>query len=80
MVLCILLTAHGFYGCPIYLMRRADIKICRQILLARADGKRELLQISEYAGVKPEFAEKLILKMIKNGYLSDSDGNTLIQK
>ena len=80
MAICILITAHGFYGCPLYLMRRADIKICRSILLAKDEGKRGILEISEYVGVKPEFAEKLILRMIKQRYLSDLDGNTLIQK
>ena len=80
MAICILITAHGFYGCPLYLMRRADIKICRSILQASDEGKCGLSQISEYAGVKPEFAEKLILRMVKKGYLSPTDGNTLIQK
>ena len=80
MAICILITAHGFYGCPLYLMRRTDVRLSRLILTAiEQEGKDQLDAIAEYAGVKSDFAEKLIFRLIKRGYLSDYDfsGDTL---
>lgn len=82
MAVCILLTAHGFYGSPFYFLRRADLKICRRILLAAQQGARELEVIAVKSGVKSLFAAKLIQKLIKKGYLSDFDfdGSTLSRR
>ena len=71
MAICILLTAHGFYGTPLYLLHRADLKLSRCILSSIEDGIYGLDMIAERTGVKSDFAEKLILRLIKNGYLSD---------
>ncbi len=71
MAICILLTAHGFYGCPLYLMHRADAKLSRLILSAVEEGVYGLDLLAERVGVKSDFAAKLILGLIKKGYLSD---------
>ena len=66
MAVCVLLAAHGFYGCPLYLMRRTDTKLCRLILSAAEEGVCGAKALGERAGVKSEFAEKLISRLIKN--------------
>ena len=81
MAICILLTAHGFYGTPLYFLRRADVKLSRRILSFVDDGVYELDAIANAVGVKSDFAEKLIRGLIKKGYLSEFelDGSTLSQ-
>lgn len=71
MAICILLAAHGFYGTPLYLLRRADLKLSRSILSSVEEGIYGIGAIAEHVGVKSDFAEKLILGLIKRGYLSD---------
>lgn len=80
MAACILVCAHGFYGCPLYLMRRADLKLSRNILSGIEEGIYEVSTLAERVGVKRDFAAKLILSLIKKGYLSDFtfDGEALL--
>jgi hypothetical protein len=73
MAICILIAAHGFYGCPLYLMRRTDVKLSRIIMGAMEEGVSNLEDIAERAGVKSEFAEKLIRRLIKRGYIDSFD-------
>ena len=71
MAVCILICAHGFYGTPIYLMRRADVKCARLIITAVNSGERSLKDISEHAGVKSEFGAKIIGQLLEKGYITD---------
>ena len=69
MVLCIALTAHAFYGCPFYFIAYANAKISEKILREIEGGESDLAVIADRAGVKPDFAEKLIEKSRKRGEL-----------
>ena len=71
MAICILLVAHGFYGCPLYSIRRADVKRARLVMMAMGEGERSLAAISEYAGVKSDFGAKLVMWLLKKGYVTD---------
>jgi hypothetical protein len=70
MAVCILITAHGFYGCPFYFIEYSDIKRCELILNAIEAGDRDVSVIAEKAMVKEEFAKVLIEKTLKKGYLT----------
>ena len=69
MALCIALTAHAFYGCPFYFIAYANAQISEKILREIEGGESDLAVIADRAGVKPDFAEKLIEKSRKRGEL-----------
>ena len=71
MVLCIIVTAHGFYGCPFYFIAYDNAKKCKILLLEIQNGEKSIKTIAERAGLKVEFAEKLIEKAISKGYIDE---------
>ena len=79
MVLCILATAHGFYGCPFYFIAYANAKKCEIILSEIQDGEKDLGLIAERAGIRVSFAEKLISQSVSRGYI-DQEKITNIRK
>ena len=70
MAVCILITAHGFYGCPFYFIEYSNIKRCELILNAIDVGDRDLSVIAEKAMVREDFAKVLIEKAVKKGYIT----------
>ena len=72
MGICIALTAHGFYGCPFYFIRNANLKLCIRLLECREENPdAELSEIAEQIGIKEQFAEALLDKCKKKGYIED---------
>ena len=82
MALCILITAHGFYGCPFYFIKYSNIKRCELILNAINGGVYDLSEVAEQAMVEQDFAKVLIEKAIKNGYITGYilDGEKITKK
>ena len=77
MFLCIAITAHGFYGCPFYFIAYANMKKCEILVSEIQRGETELEVIASRAGIKVDFAKKLIKKSVFKGYI---DGTMLPEK
>ena len=83
MAVCILVTAHGFYGCPFYFIEYLNIKRCELIADAIDRlGLYDLCQIAEHAMVSKDFAARLIEKSIAKGYITGYtfDGEKILKK
>ena len=69
MAVCILIAAHGFYGCPFYFIEYANLLRCGVILSEIEKGETNISLIAERAGITVDFADKLIKKSLKAGFL-----------
>ena len=73
MAICILIAAHGFYGCPFYFIAYANAKKCEIVLSEIQKGEQELELIAECAGITVPFVEKLIALSIMRGYIGEEN-------
>ncbi len=69
MVVCIIICANGFYGCPFYFIQYSNLKRC-ELILAEADETNVISELAERAAVTPEFAVRLIEQGLAKGYIA----------
>ena len=75
MAICIVFTAHGFYGAPFYFIAFGNMRIIGKILVAKESGCTGAEEISQKLSLKPDFIKKLISKAERLGYMPKNNSD-----
>lgn len=71
LAVCAVFAVQGFWGVPVYVYNFFKLRILARITAAVDNGKRELSDIAEAAGVNPEMIRPLVEKCIKKKYIGN---------